>query len=288
MADTHDLSGKICLVTGASSGIGKATAAGLAAGGATVVLHTRTAEQGRAARDEISAKSGSRSIDLLTGDLASQAAVRRLADEFKAKYPRLHILVNNAGLNLAERRLTEDGMETDLAVNYLAPFLLTHLLLDALKTGAPARIVNLGTWVQPAVNLDDLTRAQRFDAAAAYSESKTALTMFTYALAQRLQGTDVTVNIVNPGLIRTNLGRDARGGFRLFLRLAWPLMKSAERAAEDVLYLATSPELEGVSGRFFTGQKVSETSPESRDAATAERLWQLSEQMTRLAAPSAG
>ena len=284
MTSPTDLRGKVCLVTGANSGIGQATALGLAKMGATVVISSRSAERGQVARDEIVKASGNESVDLLIADLASQAAVRRLADEFKAKYPRLNILINNAGLNASERLVTADGVETVFAVNYLAPFLLTHLLLDSLKAGAPARVINLGTWIQPAINLDDVTREKHFDPQAVYSESKTALTMFTYELARRLPGAGVTVNCLNPGLIRTNLGRDARGSFRLFLAAMRPFMKSAERAAQDVIYLATSAEVDGVSGKFFTGQKQTRTSPESYEAAATERLWRMSEQLTGLAA----
>lgn len=283
MNSSADLQGKVCLVTGANSGIGKATALGLARMGATVVMSCRNADSGEAARQEIVQGSGNRSVDLLIADLASQAAVRRLADDFKAKYTCLNSLINNAGLNLSDRSLTPDGVETVFAVNYLAPFLLTHLLLDPLKAGAPARVVNLGTWVQPAIDLDDVMREKHFDPMAVYSESKTAVTMFTYELARRLRGAGVTFNCVNPGLIRTNLGRDARGSFRYFLAVLRPFMKSAQRAANDVLYLAASADVEGVSGKFFTGQKETRTSPAMYEAGAVQRLWDLSEQLTHLA-----
>lgn len=286
MASQNDLQGKVCLVTGASSGIGQATALDLARRGATVVLHARSAERGRAAQTEIVKQSGNAAVDLLLADITAQAAVRQLAADFKSKYARLDILINNAGVNSTTRAITPEGIESIFAVNYLAPFLLTHLLLEALQAGAPARVVNLGTWIQPALNLDDVNREQKYDPMAAYSESKTALTMFTYEMARRLAGTGVTINIVNPGLIRTNLGRDARGGFRLFLAAMQPFMKSAARAAEDVMYLATSPRLAGVSGQFFTSQKPTRTSPESYDAGATERLWRLSEQLTGLAQPA--
>ena len=284
MASNAERQGKVCLVTGANSGIGKETALSLAQMSMTVVMSCRERVSGEAARAEIIKESGNEAVDLLVSDLASQAAIRGLADEFKAKYSRLNILINNAGLNPSQRSVTPDGVETVFAVNYLAPFLLTHLLLDSLKAGAPARVINLGTWIQPAIDLDDVTREKHFDPQAVYSESKTALTMFTYELARRLPGAGVTVNCVNPGLIRTNLGRDARGSFRLFLAAMRPFMKSAERAAQDVICLATSAEVDGVSGKFFTGQKQTRTSPESYDATATERLWRLSEQLTGLAA----
>ncbi len=285
MTNPADLRDKVCLVTGANSGIGQATTLGLAKRGATVVMCCRNAERGQAARDEIARASGNESVDLLMADLASQAAVRRLADEFKVKYPRLHILINNAGLNLSQRSVTGDGIETTLAVNYLAPFLLTQLLLEPLALGAPARVVNLGTWIQPAIDLDDVMRERRYDPMEAYTQSKTAVVMFTYELARRLRGTGVTVNCVNPGLIRTNLGRDSpRGALRLFLALMRPLMKSPDQGAQAVLFLATSAEVEGVSGKFFTGQRETPTSKESCDAVASERLWRMSEQLTRLPA----
>jgi NAD(P)-dependent dehydrogenase (short-subunit alcohol dehydrogenase family) len=153
----------------------------------------------------------------------------------------LHLLINNAGVNPDQRTITGDGFETNWAVNYLAPFLLTQLLLDRLTAGAPARVVNLGTWIQPAIDLDDLLREKSYQAGMAYTQSKTGVVLFTRELARRLAGTRVTVNCINPGLVHTQLGRDARGGFRVFLALMRPIMKSPEQAARDILYLATSP-----------------------------------------------
>jgi NAD(P)-dependent dehydrogenase (short-subunit alcohol dehydrogenase family) len=288
MASPAEMRGKVYLVTGANSGIGKATAQGLARRGATVVMVCRDEQRGRAAREEIVERSGNPWVDLLLADLASQAAVRHLAEEFKAKYSRLHVLINNAGLNLSQRSVTADGIETTFAVNYLAPFLLTQLLLDRLMAGAPARVINLGTWIQPPIDLDDVMREKRYDPMETYTQSKTALVMFTRELAKRLNGTGVTVNCVNPGLIRTNLGSDSQAGFRLslrlFLALMRPFMKSPEQAAQTLIFLAASPEVEAVSGKFFTGQKVTHTSKEPYEDAMAERLWRMSEQLAHLPA----
>src|SRR5579859_5247550 len=203
MTDSFDLRDKVCLVTGANSGIGQATALALAGLGATVVLHARDAAKGEAARDEIVAASGNTAVDLLLADLSSQAAVRQLAAAFKAKYDRLNILINNAGINTSQRTITADGFESNWAVNYLAPFLLTQLLLDQLAAGAPARVVNLGTWMQPPIDLDDLLREKSYVPGAAYTQSKTGVVLFTRELAHRLAGTGVTINCINPGLVHT-------------------------------------------------------------------------------------
>jgi len=281
MNESIEMQGQICLVTGANSGMGKATALGLAKLGATVVMVCRNEERGQAAQAEIAAQSGNKSVDLFIADLATQSAVRQLAEAFKAKYPGLHVLINNAGLNTRRRILTADGIETTFAVNYLTPFLLTHLLLERLKTTAPARVINLATWMHPPIDLDDLRRERHYDPMEAYQQSKTAIVLFTEELARRLPEA-VTVNCVNPGLIHTNLGRDLRGSMRLFIALMRPFMKSAKQGAEVINYLASAPELAGVSGKYFVGKQEGQAFPKPYNSAEAQRLWRVSEQLTQL------
>lgn len=282
MERSSEMRSKVCLITGANSGIGKATALGLAKLGATVVMVCRDYDRGQAARTDIVEKSRNESIDLFIADLSSQSAVRQLAEEFKAKYPRLHLLINNAGVNISRRTVTVDRIETAFAVNYLAPFLLTHLLLDLLRASAPARIINLASWTHPPIDLNDLSREKRYQQMEVYYQSKTAIVMFTYELARRIQGAGVTVNCSDPGLIRTNLGRDLRGPVRLFLALMRPFMKSSERGAEALIHLASAPEVERVTGKYFVGTQETPAFKESYDVVAAQRLWQVSEQLTRL------
>ncbi|MBI5670961.1 MAG: SDR family oxidoreductase [Chloroflexi bacterium] len=280
------MTGKVTLVTGANSGLGKATALGLAKLGARVVMVCRSRERGEAARQEIIAGSGNPAVDLLLADLSSQAAVRQLAQDFKATYPRLDVLVNNAGGVFMSRSVSADGIEYSLAFNHLASFLLTHLLLDVLKASAPARIVNVTTRLgnTVAINFDDLQFEKRpYNGLRAYSETKLANILFTYKLARQLQGTGVTVNCVHPGVFKSNFGSEGMPAMmRVLGALFRPFMAEAEQAAQRVLYVVTAPELEGVSGKYF-GNRQELTSPQqSYDEAAQERLWQVSTALTGL------
>src|SRR5215213_2753516 len=230
---------KICLITGATSGIGKATAMGLANMGASVVMVGRDRGKGEAVMAEIKEGSANASVDLMLADLSSQEQVRRLADEFKEAYPRLDVLINNAGVIRSKRITTADGIETTFAVNHLAYFLLTNLLLNVLKASAPSRTVNVASG------------EQGYKGAKAYSQSKLATVLFTYELARRLEGTGVTANCLHPGVVGTNLGSGVSGVFGFMVRALTPLMKSPEKGAETSVYLASSPEVEGLSGRYF-------------------------------------
>jgi NAD(P)-dependent dehydrogenase (short-subunit alcohol dehydrogenase family) len=197
----------------------------------------------------------------------------------------LHVLINNAAVNLSQRTATADGIETVFAVNHLAPFLLTHLLLDALKTSAPARIVNVASRGHSRnLDFDNLQGEKEFRQSEAYSQSKLANILFTYELARGLEGSGVTANCLDPGAVRTNLGRDFRGFFRVFLAVLWPLMISPEEGAQTTLYLAASPEVAGVSGKFFFNKKEIRSAPISYDEATARRLWQISAELTSVCA----
>ena len=281
--DKIDMSGKVCVVTGASSGIGKETAEGLARMGATVVMVCRDRERGLSALEEIKSKSGNQSIELMICDFASQAQIRKLAEEFKQKHNRLDALINNAGLVLTHRAVTEDGLETTFAVNHLGYFLLTNLLLDLIKQSAPSRIINVASTAHRSATIDfnDLQGERSYGTMRAYGQSKLANILFTYELARRLEGSGVTVNCLHPGIIGTNIFRAAPGILSVAAKL---IFKSPKKGAETSLYLATSPEVAQVTGKYFDDKKVDSSSPESYDKAVAERLWQVSEQMTKLQA----
>lgn len=279
------MKGKVCMITGANSGIGKATALGLVKMGTTVVMVCRNRNRGEAAMDEIKAQSGNESVELMIADLASQKSIRQLVKDFTDKYQQLHVLINNAGVAKANRTLTVDGIETTFAINYLAPFLLTNLLLDALKASTPARIVNVSSMVHKwgAIDFDNLQGEKRYDMDKAYNQSKLAIVLFTYELARRLQGTGVTVNSLEPGLVATDFGREYTGFKRLMTTKIWrPFVKSPEKGAETSIYLASSLELEGVTGKHFTNKKATKSSKRSHDESVWQRLWQVSEELTEL------
>jgi len=273
------------MITGANSGIGKATALGLVKMGTTVVMVCRNRNRGEAAMDEIKAQSGNESVELMIADLASQKSIRQLVKDFTDKYQQLHVLINNAGVAKANRTLTVDGIETTFAINYLAPFLLTNLLLDALKASTSARIVNVSSMVHKwgAIDFDNLQGEKRYDMDKAYNQSKLAIVLFTYELARRLQGTGVTVNSLEPGLVATDFGREYTGFKRLMTTKIWrPFVKSPEKGAETSIYLASSLELEGVTGKHFTNKKATKSSKRSHDESVWQRLWQVSEELTEL------
>ena len=275
-ADMHD---KICIVTGSTSGIGKATALGLAKLGATVVMVARDKDRGEAARSEIQAKSGNGSVDLLMADLASQASIHQLVQDFRQKYSRLDVLVNNAGISPTKRTLTVDGVEKTFAVNVLAYFLLANLLFDVLKASAPSRIVNVASAAHSPINFDDLQHEKHFGWMDVYSQSKFATILFTYELAKRLEGTGVTANCLHPGVIGTNLMRELPPIAGWFMKL---FFSSPEKGAETSIYLASSPEVEGVSGRYFIKRKEARSSKETYDEAAQQRLWQICVKLTKL------
>jgi NAD(P)-dependent dehydrogenase (short-subunit alcohol dehydrogenase family) len=280
------MGGKVCLITGATSGIGKATAMGLANMGASVVMVGRDRGRGEAVLAEIKAKCPNASVDLMLADLSSQEEIRWLADDFKEAYPRLDVLINNAGVIRSKRVTTADGLETTFAVNHLAYSLLTNLLLDVLKASAPSRIVNVASGEQRngAIDFDDLQGEIRYTGAKAYSQSKLATVLFTYELARRLEGTGVSANCLHPGVVGTNLGSGVSGGFGFMVRALRPLMKSSEKGAETSIYLASSPEVEGLSGRYFVKKAETRSSDASYDERLARRLWEASAELTNLPA----
>ncbi len=275
------LSGRVCIVTGANSGIGRATALGLAKLGARVVMVCRDRNKGEAAQAEIKAHSGNSPVDLLIADLSSQRAIRQLAQDLKANYRQLHVLVNNAGLYLNRRTLTVDGLETTFAVNHLASFLLTNLLLEALKASAPARVVNIASSAHTStLDFDNLQGEKRYNGMQAYSASKLCNILFTYELARRLQGTGVTANCLHPGVVRTGLQRDLPAPFRIMRQF----FATPEKGAETSIYLASSPEVERVNGKYFADKKEAMPSNVPADEAIAQRLWQVSAELTKLSA----
>jgi NAD(P)-dependent dehydrogenase (short-subunit alcohol dehydrogenase family) len=277
--------GKLCVVTGASSGIGLETARGLAALGARVVLVCRDRKRGERSRGEIIDSTGNRKVDVALCDLASQVQVRRLAQELLAGFDRIHVLVNNAGLILSERRLTEDGIETTFAVNHLAPFLLTNLLLNRLEESAPSRVVTVASDAHQSgtIDFDDLSGMRRYSAWAAYGQSKLANILFSSELARRLEGTGVTANSLHPGVVRTGFGRQGPLSTRLFFRFAVHLLLTPRQGADTVIYLASAPEVEGETGGYYVKRRRVQPSLAARDRSAAERLWQLSEELTGLA-----
>lgn len=276
---------KVCLVTGANRGIGKATALGLALRGATIIIHCRNRQLGETAREEIVARTGNAAIEVMVADLASLEAVRRLAEAVQRRHATLHVLVNNAGLAKRRHTLTEDGFETTFAVNHLAPLLLTNLLLDILKGSTPARIVNLASMVHRwgRINFDDLMGGERgYSMGRAYNQSKLANVLFTYELARRLDGTGVAANCVHPGMVVSDLGREYTGFMGLMANKLWrPFMRSPEKGADTVIYLASSPDVTGVTGKYFANRRAVKSSRASNDAALARRLWEASERLMR-------
>jgi len=271
--------GKICMVTGANSGIGKATALALAQMGATVVMVCRDRARGEEARREITTKSRNTAVDLLLADLSSQQSIRQLVGNFKQRYTHLHVLINNAGAAFTGRRETVDGLEMTFAVNYLAPFLLTNLLLDVLKASAPARIVNVSSNSHEAgyIAMDDLQAEQHYSNMRAYGQAKLAVVLFTYELARRLQGTGVTANCLHPGFVATHFGqRDVGPAFRLLVKVIGRFGTSPEKGAKTSIYLASSPEVEGVTGQYFVKSMPKRSAAISYDESLQRHLWEQS------------
>ena len=276
---------KVCIVTGASSGIGKETAEGLAELGATVVMVCRSRKRGDDALADIRRRSGSNSVELLLADFASLDSVRTLAKEFMQKHDSLDVLVNNAGVAMLRRSVTVDGFETTFQVDYLSHFLLTNLLLDELKRRAPSRIVNVSSASHYGghMNLDDLQMKNRYGVMKAYSRAKLAQVLFTYELSRRLEGTGVTANCLHPGAVATNIWSRPLGPFSFLGKISRLFLISPKAGAETPVYLASSPEVEGVTGRYFEKKREKKSSAESYDRNLAEKLWTESARMTGLA-----
>ena len=283
------MTGKTVLVTGGTTGIGRATALGLARLGAHLAITGRDRRRAEDAAREIRAAGGG-PVDVFVADLSSQSEVRRLADEVRQRLPRIDVLVNNVGGYWNTRHVTADGLERTFALNHLAAFLLTSLLLDRLKQSAPARVVTVSSHVQAMgqINFEDLQGERSYSAARAYNQSKLANVLFTYELARRLKGTYVTANALHPGVVRTSFGAEDPGLVqRLFTPLMSPFLKSPAQGAATSIHLASAADLEPVTGRYFVNCKPRRSSERSYDEATAARLWRMSADLVGLTAAAA-
>jgi NAD(P)-dependent dehydrogenase (short-subunit alcohol dehydrogenase family) len=278
------MGGKTVLITGGTSGIGKAAALALAAMGANVVVVGRSPERGERALEEIKAQSRNESVELMVADLSAQAEVRRLAEEFLESHDRLDVLVNNAGLVQSRRTETPDGIETTLAINHLAPFLLTNLLLERLQQSAPSRVTTVTSEAQRWGNMDfeDMQSRHKYRGFPVYGMTKLANIMFTFELAERLKGSGVSANCLHPGSVGTNFGKNNRGPMALFFRAAKPFMRSPERGADTLIWLASSPDVDGVRGKYFFDRKEIEAKEVAYDPVVRRRLWEISEDLTGL------
>lgn len=284
MEHTGGMGGKTILITGGTSGIGKATAVALAAMGAHVVVTGRNPERGVAAVEEIKKDSGTESVELMLADLSVQSEVRRLAAEFLERYERLDVLVNNAGLVSSKRTETPDGLETTFAINHLAPFLLTNLLLDRMQESGAGRIVTTSSEAQRwgRIDFDDLQSKRKYGGMSVYGMTKLANVMFTRELAARLEGTGVTANCFHPGAVNTNFGQNNNGPMTLLFRVFKPLMRSPEQGADTLIWLASVPEVEGVSGKYFSDRKETSAPKIAYDPIALRKLWEISAGLTGL------
>ena len=279
MDSARPMTGKTVLITGGTGGIGKAAAIALASKGARVGITGRDRLRAEMAAATIRRESNNPAVDVFVGDLSSQAAVRRLADEVLAAYPRLDVLLNNVGGFWAHRHVTADGLEHTFALNHLAPFLLTNLLLERLKASAPARVVTVSSGAQSMgrIDFDDLMGERGYSGQRAYNQSKLANVMFTYELARQLQGTGVTATVLHPGMTTTGFGaEDTARGWGPLIGIMRLFMQKPDQGAETSVYLASSPAVEGHSGRYFASRAPKESSKASHDAAAISRLWQAS------------
>jgi NAD(P)-dependent dehydrogenase (short-subunit alcohol dehydrogenase family) len=273
----NQLSGKVCCITGGTSGIGKETALELARLGAIIVLPVRNLELAEKVKQEIIEKTGNTNIDIMPCDMVSFVSIMSFAKAFIAKYDRLHILVNNAGIMERSRKVSRDGIELVFAVNHLAPFLLTTLLLETIKASAPSRIVNVASEAHKGGNLDfnDIEMKKQFNGWKAYSQSKLANILFTRKLSSMLIGTGVTANSLHPGVVATNIFTMIPPFLRPITKM---FMLTPAQGAETTIYLASSPEVENITGEYFNKKKVALTSAKAQSADLADRLWKVSEQ----------
>jgi len=277
----HD---KVCMITGATSGIGLVTAQALARKGATVIVVARNPERGAATVSRIQRETGNHTVECMIADLSVQAQVRQLATEVQGRFARLDLLINNAGALFGQRQVSAEGIEITFALNHLAYFLLTNLLLDRLQASASARIVNVSSEAHRRARLDfaDVQGRHHYRGWRAYAQSKLANILFTYELARRLEGTAVVTNVLHPGFVATNFGRNNRSITAALWRILQLAAISPEQGAETIIYLASSAEVKDVTGKYFVKQKAVRSSEASYDRAAAERLWQVSAELTGL------
>lgn len=280
-----NMNGRICLVTGATNGIGKETAQALAQMGATVVIVGRNAPKTARLVEDIRAASGNNNVDSLLADLSSQQEVRRLADEFKSKYAHLHVLINNAGGFFMKRELSVDGIEMTFSLNHLAYFLLTNLLLDTLKASAPTRIISVASGAHTAGKIEfDNLQGERGYTPKAYNNSKLANILFTTELARRLEGSGITANALHPGFAATGFAKNNSKVIAALVSIFAPLVgRSPAKGAETSIFLASSPSVEGISGKYFYDSQVIAPAPQATDEEVARKLWDVSAVMVHLA-----
>lgn len=284
MTDTTAMQGKLVIVTGASNGIGLETTRGLVQQGAHVVMVVRNRGKTEIVRDDLLKQTPHAEIDIMTADFSSQDSIRQFAQDFLKTYDRLDVLVNNAGGIFAKRSTTVDGIEYTFAVNHLGYFLVTNLLLDRLKSSAPARIVSVSSMAHAGakIRFDDMQYAKSYNSMGAYGQSKLANIMFTYALARRLEGTHVTANCLHPGVVSSGFAKNNGGIWSLGISLLSPIFISPTKGAQTSIFLASSPLAEGVSGKYFDKSKPVATSRISYNIAEQERLWHISADLTHL------
>lgn len=280
---SDEMRGKICLITGATSGVGKVTALVLAGQGASVIGVGRDSRKCADARTEIRSATSNPKVEFLIADLSILSQIRRLASEIRDRYPRLDVLVNNAGAFFLRRRVNPEGIEMTWALNQLNYFLLTNLLLDHSLASAPARIVNVasGAHYRGKIHLDDLNLERGYNGWKAYCQSKLANVLFTYHLAHLMEGTGVTVNSLTPGFVATRIGHNTGLAIKPIVQLVQKIGgMSPEKGAETIIYLSSSPEVKGVTGKFYIEKKAVMSSPNSYDPETAQLLWEACERMT--------
>lgn len=279
MKQTMD--GQVVIVTGANSGIGFETSKALAQMGATVIMACRSETRGQAARQRIIEDTGSSKVDLMLVDLSVQQQIKQFSETFRRKYDRLDVLVNNAGAVFNQRYASEDGLEMTFALNHMGYFVLTNLLLDMLKASAPARIVNVASEAHRfgGINFNDLQSKKTYNGFGVYGESKLMNLMFTYELSRRLQATGVTVNALHPGAVASSFGSGGSSLFSVLFTIAKPFLLTPKQGAQTVIYLASDPEVEETSGKYFEKKQVKRSSNESYDMEKQQRLWQASEDL---------
>ncbi len=277
-----DTKGKTILITGATSGIGKATAKGLAELGASLIIAGRDRERCEKTIEEIRSVNPGIEISYFLADLSSLKEIRELAEEVKKNYNKLDVLINNAGSIFDGRKTSADGYEYTFAFDHLSPFLLTGLLLDLLKKGAPSRIITVSSSAHRSgkIAFDDLMLEQSYSSFRAYSQAKIANVLFTYELARRLEGKDITSNALHPGVVNTHFGNEFKGVLKALMKLMRPFFISPEKGAETSIYLASSQEVQGMTGRYFMKKKPVKSAPLTYDLKTAEKLWKVSEELT--------
>ncbi len=278
----QELKDKVCIITGASSGIGEVTATELAQQGATLGLICRDKTRGTDTINNIKQKTGNDKVNLHLADLNSQKQVRKVAKECLKQYPKIHLLINNAGLIAKKRSITEDDIEETFAVNHLSHFLLTNLILERIKSSSPARIINIASeaYMLGKLNFDDIDiKKRRFNSFQAYGNSKLATVLFTNELARQLNGSGVTVNCLHPGIVATRFGKDLSLGQKSIGFLVIPWLRGPQKGAATTIYLATSPEVKDVTGKYFQNCKQSKLHPKAVDKELEQKLWQVSLEM---------